>query len=454
MKLPVDLWQVLVGFLVLLLVARVLVALLPLRVRSQGETRTIRVIGVGGGGCNAVDAMIRARVRGVGFIACNTDVQALRRSAAPRKIQIGEKVTRGLGTGGDPVVGRQAAEADTETIATAVTGSDLVFVAAGLGGGTGSGGAPIVAGIARERGALTIGVVTTPFSFEGPTRATVAERAALELRGHVDALIKVPNDRLNGVVADDASIVDAFRVVDDVLRESVQAIVRVITVPGLVNLDFADVRAVLKDGGTALIGIGRASGENRAIEAAHQAIANPLVEHGIEGARQILMSVAGSPTLRLTEVARAAETIREVANPAANMIFGTEFDEGLGDAVRIMVLATGFDQDPTDVAEPALTVAGRIQGPDEPAPAQRPVIGAEGPRGKRKAVPRPDAKQAAASVRTHTPGGGQPAKTERPALDPDLLEVPSFLRETLSKTSEKAERTVDASRAHEEDPPG
>src|SRR5664280_476112 len=315
---------------------------MPLRSDSENFA-LIRVIGVGGGGSNAVNRMIRAEMMGVEFIACNTDAQALLQSDAPHKIRIGDKITRGLGAGGDASIGQRSAEEDAEKIADALRDSDMVFITAGLGGGTGSGAAPIVAEIAKELGALTIGVVTKPFSFEGSRRKLVAERAAEELRAKVDTLITIPNDRLRDVVQKNTSMVEAFRFVDDVLRQGVQGISDIITVPGLINLDFADVRAVMRDAGSALMGIGRASGDSRAIDATRQAIASPLLEININGAQGILFNIAGSSNLSLFEVTEAAEEIRSVADPEANIIFGTSFDERLADEVTITVIATGFD---------------------------------------------------------------------------------------------------------------
>ena len=315
---------------------------MPLRSDSENFA-LIRVIGVGGGGSNAVNRMIRAEMMGVEFIACNTDAQALLQSDAPHKIRIGDKITRGLGAGGDATIGARAAEEDRDKIADALADSDMVFITAGLGGGTGSGAAPVVAEIAKEQGALTIGVVTKPFSFEGSRRKLVAEKAAEELKAKVDTLITIPNDRLRDVVQKNTSIVDAFRVVDDVLRQGVAGISDIITVPGLINLDFADVRTIMKDAGSALMGIGRATGENRALEAARQAVASPLLEINIPGAQGILFNITGSSNLTLWEVTEAAEEIRAAADPEANIIFGTSFNERLGEEVMITVIATGFD---------------------------------------------------------------------------------------------------------------
>jgi len=315
---------------------------MPLRSDSENFA-LIRVIGIGGGGSNAVNRMIRAEMMGVEFIACNTDAQALLQSDAPHKIRIGDKITRGLGAGGDPGIGQRAAEEDSEKIYEALKDSDMVFITAGMGGGTGSGAAPVIAEVARDIGALTIGVVTKPFAFEGAKRRLNAEKASEALRDKVDTLITIPNDRLKDVVQKNTSIIDAFRVVDDVLRQGVQGISDLITVPGLINLDFADVRAVMKNAGSALMGIGRASGENRAVEAARQAIASPLLEVSIMGAQGVLFNITGGASLGLFEVNEAAEIIRETTDSEANIIFGTVIDERMGDDVMITVIATGFD---------------------------------------------------------------------------------------------------------------
>src|SRR3954454_6039809 len=315
---------------------------MPLRSDSENFA-LIRVIGIGGGGSNAVNRMIRAEMMGVEFIAVNTDAQALLQSDAPHKIRIGDKLTRGLGAGGDPSIGQRAAEEDTEKIAEALKDSDMVFLTAGMGGGTGSGAAPVIAEIARDQGALTIGVVTKPFTFEGARRRINAEKAAEALKENVDTLITIPNDRLKDVVQKDTSIVDAFRVVDDVLRQGVQGISDLITVPGLINLDFADVRTIMKEAGSALMGIGRGHGQNRATDAARAAIASPLLEINIAGAQGVLFNITGGASLGLYEVDEAAQIIKETADPEANIIFGTVIDERMGDDLQITVIATGFD---------------------------------------------------------------------------------------------------------------
>jgi cell division protein FtsZ len=311
--------------------------------RDLRRFASIKVVGVGGAGSNAVNRMIAAGLRGVEFIAINTDVQALALSQAERKIHIGAKLTRGLGAGGNPEVGRQAAEETKEELYEALEGADMVFVTAGMGGGTGTGGAPVVARIAREQGALTIGVVTKPFSFEGRRRAAAAEEGIRNLKEQVNTLITIPNDRLLQLVDRSVSMVEAFRVADDVLRQGVQGIADLITVPGLINLDFADVRTVMAEAGSALIGIGVASGEDRAVRAARTAISSPLLETSMDGARGVLLNVTGGLDLGLVEVNEAAQIIAEAADPDANIIFGAVIDEGLRDEVRITVIATGFD---------------------------------------------------------------------------------------------------------------
>jgi cell division protein FtsZ len=407
---------------------------MPMRSDSENFA-LIRVIGVGGGGSNAVNRMIRAEMMGVEFIDCNTDAQALLQSDAPHKIRIGDKITRGLGAGGDSSIGARAAEEDSEKIAQALADSDMVFITAGLGGGTGSGAAPIVAQLAKDAGALTIGVVTKPFAFEGAKRKLVAEKAAEDLKAQVDTLITIPNDRLKDVVQKNTSIIDAFRVVDDVLRQGVQGISDIITMPGLINLDFADVRAIMKDAGSALMGIGRATGENRAVEAARQAIASPLLEVNITGAQGILFNITGSSNLSLFEVTEAAEEIRAAADPEANIIFGTSFNERLGEEVMITVIATGFDGNRkrdsvrhTQAAQPAGAEAS-IRAPRErdfleELERQRLETG-NGSHDNHN-------DQAAAAVMTpsrveRTVGEPAPAKRTT-AYDADDLEIPSFLR--------------------------
>ena len=305
---------------------------------------TIKVIGVGGAGNNAVNRMIEAGIKGVDFIAVNTDRQALQKSKASAKIQIGEKITRGLGAGANPDIGAQSAEENKSEIAETLRGADMVFVTAGMGGGTGTGAAPIVAQAAKEMGILTIGVVTKPFTFEGKKRLSQAERGIESLKGKVDALVVIPNDKLLQIIDRKTSINEAFRMADDVLRQGVQGISDLIAVTGTVNLDFADVKTIMKDTGMAHMGIGRASGENRAEDAAKQAVQSPLLETSIEGARGVIINITGGDDLGLHEVNTAAELVQRSVDPEANIIFGTVTDPEMGDEIQITVIATGFEK--------------------------------------------------------------------------------------------------------------
>lgn len=330
-----------------LLAAAVVVALLAFaamvsRNRKKGG-RTIRVVGIGGGGANAVEAMIRAGMRGVEYVVVNTDTRALRRSSARRKIAIGKGTTDGLGAGGDVAVGEQAARDAAEVIAHALAGSDLVVITAGLGGGTGSGAAPVVADIARQQGALAMAVVTKPFQFEGARRQQVAQAAADILVDRADAVATVPNDRVREIMPGDVTVEDALRAIDDVMRRSLGEIVDLIAVPGRINIDFADVRAALRGGGAAVVGLGRAGGENRATEATRAAMAATLLEARMEGARSILLNVSGSRKLKLAEVDEVARTVRAVAGQDANIVFGMSLDSRLRDEVQVTLIATGFD---------------------------------------------------------------------------------------------------------------
>jgi cell division protein FtsZ len=310
--------------------------------QSGNYLAVIKVVGVGGGGTNAVNRMVDAGLSGVEFIAINTDAQALLMCDADVKIQIGTTSTRGLGAGADPAVGRAAAQESRDELKEALKGADMIFVTAGEGGGTGTGGAPIVAELSKELSALTVGVVTKPFSFEGRTRAGQAEEGIQALRDQVDTLIIIENDRLLEVVEKKTSIMDAFRIADDVLRQGVQGITDLITIPGLVNLDFADVRTIMREAGSALMGIGVASGEGRAAEAARAAVSSPLLESSVDGATGILLNVTGPPGIGLFEVNEAAEVVTSAADANANIIFGAVIDESLGDEVRVTVIATGF----------------------------------------------------------------------------------------------------------------
>jgi len=360
---------------------------------GSGYLAVIKVVGVGGGGTNAVNRMVDAGLKGVEFIAVNTDAQALLMCDADVKLHIGGKVTKGLGAGANPEVGREAAEESRDDIREALKGADMVFVTAGKGGGTGTGGAPVIAELAREMGALTVGVVTKPFTFEGRKRASQAEAGIEALSKKVDTLIIIPNDRLLQVVEKRTSIIEAFKVADDVLRQGVQGITDLITVPGLINLDFADVRTIMHDAGSALMGIGLASGENRGVEAAKAAISSPLLESSIEGATGILLNISGPPDMGLFEVNEAAGVIANAADTDANVIFGAVIDESLGDQVRVTVIATGFDKERMQ--------ARQVERPVE-AEAPRPPVDL---------------------------GEMLPPKTHTFEMDDDILDIPKFLRD-------------------------
>lgn len=411
---------------------------------SQTENfALIRVVGVGGAGSNAVNRMIRAELLGVEFIAVNTDAQALVKSHAPTRIRIGDAISRGLGAGGDSAVGERAAHEDLENLRKALDGSDLVFVTAGMGGGTGSGAAPVVAKVAKDLGALTIGIVTKPFEFEGKRRAAVAHAAAEELRKYVDTLIVIPNERLLNVVSRQTSMEDSFRIADDVLRQAVQGVSDVITVPGIINLDFADVRSIMKEAGSALMGIGRASGENRARAAAELAILSPLLELDIQGATGVLVNVAASSTVTLHEVNEAINHITERADPEANIIFGTSLDETLADEVQITVIATGFAGNARSQSSAAALQRSEYQygGADDATPrwsatpeATAPSFSAAPAAGAAPAV-QPPATPAWTPV-THPavaqPSGdavqGADAGVTPSPVPSDELEIPAFLR--------------------------
>jgi cell division protein FtsZ len=304
----------------------------------------IKVIGVGGGGQNAVNRMIEEGIEGVEFISSNTDAQALSLSRAPTRVRLGDKLTRGLGAGGDPEIGRKAAEESADELYSVLKGADMVFVTAGMGGGTGTGAAPVVAQVSKECGALTIGVVTRPFTFEGGRRSQAADTGIGKMKEHAHTLISIPNDRLLQLADKKSSLQDAFRMADDVLRQGIQGISELITVPGLINLDFADVRAIMSEGGAALMAVGRGAGEDRAKVAAEQAISSQLLDITIDGARGVLFNVTGGSNLTLFEVNQAAAIIRETAHPDVNMIFGAVIDPEMGDEVRVTVIATGFER--------------------------------------------------------------------------------------------------------------
>lgn len=338
---------------------------------SQAENfARIKVLGVGGGGSNAINRMIEQGLRGVEFVAINTDAQALMLSNAPTRVRIGDKLTKGLGSGGNADVGSKAAEESGDELYEVITGSDMVFITAGMGGGTGTGGAPVIARLAKETGALTIGVVTKPFGFEGTKRMHVAEEGIAKLKDHVDTLIAIPNDRLLEIVDKKASIQQAFRVADDVLRQGIQGISELITVPGLINLDFADVRSIMAEGGAALMAIGHGEGDNRAVQAAEQAITSSLLDVTIDGARGILFNVTGGPDMSLHDVNQAAEIIRSTADPDANIIFGAVIDDSMKDKIRVTVIATGFDV--ATQQRPAL-LRSMVASTQQPRPTHRPV---------------------------------------------------------------------------------
>jgi cell division protein FtsZ len=383
----------------------------------------IKVIGVGGGGCNAVNRMIAEGIQGVDFMSVNTDAQALLLSKAPIKVRIGEKLTRGLGAGGNPEVGRKSAEESAEELYNVLKGSDMVFVTAGLGGGTGTGAAPIVAQIAKECGALTIGVVTRPFTFEGAKRMVSAEAGMDALKEHADTLIVIPNDRLLQIVDKKASLQDSFKLADDVLRQGIQGISELITVPGLINLDFADVKTIMSEGGAALMAVGKASGEDRARMAAEQAISSQLLDITIDGARGVLFNVTGGPNMTLFEVNQAAAIIRETSHPDVNMIFGAVIDPNMGDEIRITVIATGFER----AGIPRRMIERPVTGNVNRNSSERPLAAASIP-----------AQRPMESVTVNTqPPAPAPAPAPTPVHTPEFkpqtnyqedLDIPTFLR--------------------------
>ncbi len=347
----------------------------------------IKVIGCGGGGTNAVNRMIDAGLTGVEFIAMNTDIQVLDISAADYKLQLGENLTRGLGAGGNPEVGRNAAEESKSDIKKSLEGADMVFITAGMGGGTGTGSAPVIAEIAKDLGILTVAVVTKPFKFEGPRRSRLADEGVDNLKDKVDTVIIIPNDRLLGVVEKRATLVEAFKEADDVLRQGVQGISDIITIPGIINVDFADVRAIMLNAGTALMGIGVASGDHRAVDAAQAAIASPLLETSIEGARAALINITGGPDMTLAEVHEATELIQQATDAEdANIIFGIVQDPNMKDEVRITVLATGFDQQRPAVPARTAIAAGTREGSSAGSPAATATQPAPEPAPQRQSV--------------------------------------------------------------------
>jgi cell division protein FtsZ len=408
----------------------------------------IKVIGVGGGGCNAVNRMIDEGLSGIEFIAVNTDGQALLQSKATTRVRVGDKVTRGLGAGGNPEVGRKSAEESAEELYEVLKGSDMVFVTSGMGGGTGTGAAPIVAQIAKEVGALTIGVVTRPFTFEGSRRAQSAEAGIAKLKEHADTLIVIPNDRLLQMVDKRASLQDAFRLADDVLRQGIQGISELITVPGLINLDFADVRAIMSEGGAALMAVGRASGEDRARVAAEAAISSQLLDITIDGARGILFNVTGGPGLTLFEVNQAAAIIKETAHPDVNLIFGAVIDPNLADEVRITVIATGFDRAgvrPGTVERPVRLDTNEVsseRGSINTAGVRaRPATSTNNERSSQSgsSYSQRQAANNPANNSTYTPPANQPSTNVsgndfQRVMNTDDLDIPAFLRNRTNRS--------------------
>ena len=413
----------------------------------QNYLAVIKVVGIGGGGVNAVNRMIEVGLKGVEFIAINTDAQALLMSDADVKLDVGRELTRGLGAGADPEVGRQAAEDHAEEIEEVLKGADMVFVTAGEGGGTGTGGAPVVARIARTLGALTIGVVTRPFGFEGRRRADQAENGIAGLREEVDTLIVIPNDRLLSISDRKISVLDAFKSADQVLLQGVSGITDLITTPGLINLDFADVKSVMSGAGSALMGIGSARGEDRSVAAAEMAISSPLLEASIDGAHGVLLSVAGGSDLGLFEINEAAQLVAEAAHPEANIIFGAVIDDALGDEVRVTVIAAGFDGGaPRPARQPRRQAAESESVPGTPAPVADPInISSAASAGQRtEPAARPAAGRAPGErgvdpvVPAHRePGPASPAAPSAPPVprrtivfddDVDDLDVPDFLK--------------------------
>src|SRR5438067_2477083 len=397
----------------------------------EGAARIV-VLGVGGGGSNAVNRMIQAGVRGVEFVAINTDTQALARCEAPTRIHIGEKLTRGLGAGGNPNTGEKAAEESADQIADLVRNADMVFIAAGMGGGTGTGAAPIIAQISKEQGALTVGVVTKPFSFEGRQRDKDAEEGIVQLRERVDTLITIPNDRLLEVIDRKTTLEQAFMEVDDVLRQGIQGISELITEPGLINLDFADVKSIMSDSGGALMAIGRGTGETRAQDAARMAISSPLLDISMEGAKGVLLNITGGTDLALSEISEAAEVVAQAADPEANIIFGAVIDQKLENEVKITVIATGFDVAQRSVPGRTLPSFRRRSAYGTPAPAAEPAVEPAPQGGRDRGLPVEDRDRDRPPEREQGPirVGSIGASLPEPVFgnDYDDLDIPPFLR--------------------------
>jgi cell division protein FtsZ len=402
------------------------------RVSTLESMAVIRIVGVGGGGSNAINRMIAEGISGVDYVVVNTDNQSLLLSDAPVRVRIGDKLTRGLGAGGNPERGEKAASETLDELYQVLQGSDMVFITAGMGGGTGTGAAPIVAKAARELGALTIGVVTRPFLFEGSKRANAAEQGIEQLRECVDTLIVIPNDRLLELTDKRMSLTESFRMADDVLRQGIQGISELITTPGLINLDFADVRTIMSEGGAALMAVGTASGENRAKIAAEESVSSQLLEVTIDGARGILFNITGGPNMTLFEVNQAAAIIRERAHPDANMIFGAVIDEEMGDSIRITVIATGFETSP--MRRQLLSSAVRSE-PTRKAATANSAMPEQPKREVKKPEPEPAQVQASSSPtgspkreKAEVSATGNNASEMPPRFSPNNLDIPAFLR--------------------------
>jgi cell division protein FtsZ len=389
----------------------------------QDNYAVIKVVGIGGGGGNAINRMVEEGLGGVEFIAVNTDAQALLLNKAKDRIRIGDKLTRGLGAGGNPEIGRKAAEESAEELYEVLRGADMVFITCGMGGGTGTGATPIIAQIARELGSLTIGVVTRPFHFEGAKRTQSADAGIEALRGQVDTLIVIPNDRLLQLVDKKSSLQDAFGLADDVLRQGIQGISELITVPGLINLDFADVRAIMSEGGAALMAVGRAQGEDRAQKAAEEAVRSSLLDVTIDGARGILFNVTGGPDLSLFDVNAAAAIIKETAHPDVNLIFGAVIDENMGEEIRITVIATGFEQNRV-IVRPRQKPQGGYSAPPQPTHVYE-----EPQQDLQPHQPyQPEQHYEEEQITTAPPATDQQQVFEAKTYETDDLEIPTFLR--------------------------
>ena len=419
------------------------------QVKPEIETfAKIKVIGVGGSGGAAVDRMVKAGIRGVDFIALNTDVQALHHNSAAHKLHIGKTVTRGLGAGMDPEMGKRSAEEAQNEIREMLKETDMVFITCGLGGGTGSGASPVVAEIARDMGILTVGVVTKPFSFEGPQRKSIADRAHEDLIRHVDTIITIPNDRILQIIDKKTSLLEAFQIVDDVLRQGVQGISELITVPGLINVDFADVKTIMRSTGSALMGIGIGSGENRATEAAKAAISSPLLDVSIDGARGILFTITGGTNLGMQEVAEAAKVITNSADDDARVIFGAVIDEQMGEDIRITVIATGFDK--RELVGSNAGMPGRERDATEPSSfsVRKPAFASglftkraskveenktddKKPQLTRKAVNAEDELPEFKPISSHTISPPSPSAGSDTSHDEEDLEIPAFIRKKM-----------------------